>query len=198
MSDRSQEPTPSLEALVVEHGRWIEAAVRRQAGWLLRVDDLEDLVQDVELRALSRKDQFVFQGDGPLKAWLSLMVKQHLADRRRYWDASRRSAGPMLRVSGVGSPSSLAGGVMPEEAGPGPRTWAEARDQYTFAMRAIDALLPRDQDLLAWMREGVTDQEIGRRLDVAPESAGRARTRAVERFRRAYELMARSDDQDLV
>ena len=71
-------------------------------------------------------------------------------------------------------------------------TWAEARDQHAFAVRAINALLPRDQQIVEWLREGRSDADLAESLGVTAEAAARARLRAIERFRRAYELLVRS------
>ena len=185
---------PALNERLIEHGNWLRARIERRAGWLLRVDGVEDLLQDIQLRALKAADDFEYQGEGQLKAWLDRLVGQHLADRHRYWNAGRRNAGHMLRVSAVGSPSTITGGrgVDPTADGPGPMTWAEARDQHAFAVRAINALLPRDQQIVEWLREGRSDADLAESLGVTAEAAARARLRAIERFRRAYELLVRS------
>ncbi|MEZ6014823.1 MAG: sigma factor [Planctomycetota bacterium] len=183
-----------LEALLVMHAPWLQRLIERRAGWLLRVDGLDDLVQDVRLRALRAESTFEHLGEGQFKTWLGQVAQNHIVDRQRYWSAARRNAGPMLRLSGVGPPSSLSGtpGLDLTAAGPGPRTWAEARDQHAFATRAIGALLPRDQEILLAVREGATDDELAARLAVEVRAATRARQRALERFRRAYELLVRA------
>lgn len=188
-------PAPSdLEPQLLLQADWLRGRIQAKATWLLRVDGLDDLVQDVHLRALKAAPGFEYRGEGPLRAWLAELVQQSLADRRRYWAAAKRNAGYMVRLSAVGSPSTIAGRGAVELAteSPGPKTWAEARDGHAFAMRAVAALLPRDQQLIEWLREGAADHEIAERLELSVEAAARARLRATERFRRAYELLVRA------
>jgi hypothetical protein len=59
-----------------------------------------------------------------------------------------------------------------------------------LAVRALDLLLPRDRDLVRWSADGVPLDEQAERLGVAYEAAGKARQRAIERFRKTFALVS--------
>jgi RNA polymerase sigma factor (sigma-70 family) len=184
------EDHPDLGQLLVRHWADLEALVQRNAGALLRHDTREDLAQGARVRALESAPNFVWQGPAAFHGWLARVVRSHLDDRRAYWAAARRSAGHVLRVTET--PASADGaGVVLASPGTGPLTFAERRDQLVLATQAVGTLLPRDQEILALERRGASPSELAAALGVSEEAAARARLRALERFRRAYELFAR-------
>ena len=185
------ESPPDLEQLVIEHSDHVEAVVRRHAGSLLRLETVEDLAQGARLRILESAGAFEWRGEAAFDGWLATLVRNHLNDRRSYWNAARRNAGHLLRVSLAGPQSGVSRGVEPISSRTGPLTFAERRDQVDVAMQALATLLPRDQELLEFERRGASIQEMADALDLTLDSAGRARLRALERFRRAYDLFER-------
>ena len=50
-------------------------------------------------------------------------------------------------------------------------------------------LLERDQELVRWASEGLDTTQVAERLEISPEAARRARSRALERYRQAFELL---------
>lgn len=184
--------TPDLEQLVLERSDQVEAVVRRHAGALLRLETVDDLAQGARLRVLEYGSAFEWRGDAAFDGWLATVVRNHLNDRRAYWNAARRNAGHLLRVS-VAGPNSQPGtrGVEPISSRTGPLTFAERRDQVDIAMQALATLLPRDQEILQMERTGASIGEIADALDLTADAAGRARLRALDRFRRAFELYER-------
>ncbi|MEM8711478.1 MAG: hypothetical protein AAGG01_11035, partial [Planctomycetota bacterium] len=61
-------PTEELEQQLLAQADWLRARIRAKAGWLLRVDGLDDLSQDVQLRALKAASGFEYRGEAPLRA----------------------------------------------------------------------------------------------------------------------------------
>jgi DNA-directed RNA polymerase specialized sigma24 family protein len=78
----------------------------------------------------------------------------------------------------------------PAATATGPTTFASRREQLVLATKALDLLLPRDRDLVKWSGEGLSTEEQARRLDLSAEAAGRARRRALDRFRKAFRLVS--------
>jgi DNA-directed RNA polymerase specialized sigma24 family protein len=60
-----------------------------------------------------------------------------------------------------------------------------------LALEALATLLPKDRDLVRWSSEAVPLEEQAERLGISYDAAKQARLRALERFRKAYELSTR-------
>ena len=58
-----------------------------------------------------------------------------------------------------------------------------------YATRALHRMQPRDRMLVQWMSESVPLEEQAERLDMTYAAVQRAGLRAVERFRKVYELI---------
>ena len=99
---------------------------------------------------------------------------------------------PVDRYSGSRAGSSE-GARQPDPPSPctGPVSFAVREEEVDIALQAIAVLKDRDQKLVEWMSEGLTTGEIAERLEISPNAAERARQRAIERFRKAYELLLR-------
>lgn len=106
------------------------------------------------------------------------------------WSAARRNGGALMRITQVGSNSTLGDGVEPVSPGRGPATFAQRRDLLAIAAQAVDVLLPRDQQIVAMIHDGLTVPEMSEQLSLTVETTRRTKQRAVERFRQAYELIA--------
>jgi len=183
-------PAPALEDLLEAAEAQLLAMVRKLGSGLLRFEMAEDLAQAVRLRALQAVDSFRYEGETAFRGWLAQLVRRTVADRHDYWTAARRNGGAMVRITQLGPRSTLAGGVDPAGSSAGPFTFAERRDQLELAARAIDALLPRDQRLVAMLQAGKPIAEMATVLDISHDAAERARLRAIERFQAAYRLLA--------
>ena len=121
--------------------------------------------------------------------WLEAVVRNELNARRAYWNAARRAAGHLLRITS-GPVTRAGGGLNPSAAATGPLSFAERRDQVDVALRAAETLLPRDQAILEMERKGGSIAEIAAEFAMSKAAAGKARQRALDRFRRAFELIA--------
>jgi DNA-directed RNA polymerase specialized sigma24 family protein len=178
-----------LPSLLVRYADRIAVIVRHEARGLLRYETEEDLVQGAHLRALQQAGEFRWQGEAPFLSWLRRIAETHLADRREYWYALKRRSGRVLRLTRGGS-ETQGGGGEPEPAATatGPSTFAARRERVLLVARVLDALLPRDRDLVRWTADSVPLEDQATRLGLAYEAAGKARQRALERFRKAFAL----------
>lgn len=181
---------PAFRDLLVESRADLVAWVGRHAGRVLRYESADDLVQAIHVRALEHEADFRWRGREPFFAWLHQVARTCLADRHAHWAALRRRPSRLVRLTRAGSTSGAA--EEPRAPGPGPSTVASRREDLVRAVRVLDLLLPRDRDLVTWTAEDVDADEQARRLGISRDAAERARRRALERFRKAYELASRS------
>lgn len=184
------EGAPALASLLEAHrarlARWLE----RHATGLLRHESSDDLVQGVFVRAIEGSGRFEYRGEGEFVRWLEAIARQHVADRHAYWSAGKRAAGTLLRITQSGPTSTRPSGANPHADTDGPRTRAEKKDDVDLAMKALSMMLPRDREILLAASRDESDSAIAARLGVNAEAAGRARLRALDRFRRTFEVLA--------
>jgi len=186
------EPAPTLARLLDRHRGALVRFVERQGSGLLRFETAEDLVQGVHLRAVEIADRFEYRSDKEFFAWIAKIARHHIASRHEYWSALRRNAGKVLRIT-LDRSRTRAGtrGVEPAGSGKGPSTVAARREEVALAMKALAVLFPRDRELLEGFGAGLSVEETAERLGLSYEAAKRARQRAIERFRKTFELLAR-------
>jgi RNA polymerase sigma factor (sigma-70 family) len=186
-----EEAPPPLGDLLERHRAKVAAIVRGEAKGLLRYETEEDLVQGVMLQALRRGGSFEWRGEASFIAWLRRTAESHIADRRDHWGALKRRSGRVLRFAAAGETRGGSAVGEPAADATGPSTVAARRELIALAARALDALLPRDRDLVRWSSEGVPLDEQAARLGLDYEAAGKARQRALDRFRKTFALAAR-------
>lgn len=179
---------PNLASLLELFDAELRTFVRYRAGRLLRYETADDLVSGVHIRVLERGAGFDYRGDDAFVGWLRTVAKSYLADRVGYWTALRRKPTALLRLTGIGSDTG-APGIEPVADATGPITFAQRRERLDVAVRALDLLLPRDRRIVLLLREGYTATDLANQLELSQAAAEKARTRALDRFRRAYELL---------
>lgn len=162
--------------------------VERRGGAILRFETADDLVQGIHLRALEREAQYEHRGRETFLAWMYEVARNHLATRRAHWSALKRRPAGLLRFTQDLS-TNPAGIAVPAARDTGPATLAGRIEDASRAVRALDLLLERDQQLVQWANEGATTAEVADRLGISSIAAERARQRALGRFRKAYRLL---------
>lgn len=73
----------------------------------------------------------------------------------------------------------------------GSSTFAARREHLRLAVLALAALPPRDRDLVRRTSEDVPIEEQAKSLGLSYDAAKQARLRALERFRKAFDLATR-------
>lgn len=146
-------------------------------------DEAEDLVQETLIRAWERAD--TFRADGAaLRPWLAAILRnQFVNDYRR-----RRVRGESRRVRWEDLPDSAitAFGVGEASGQNAPERRALARGQSAAMLAALERLpAPHRQILLLAAFEGLSYDEIGRRLNLAPGTVRSRLHRARQRVARA-------------
>lgn len=184
---------PPIDELLARHEEALAALIRRHAGVaLLRFDTIEDLVQGVRHEAIRSAPSLQWRGDAAFAAWLFAIARRHLSARRDYWFARKRSPGALLRLTMTGSAGAGLDRSALADTGAGPATFAQRRELLVQAARAATLLLPRDRQIIEWIVDGKDAREIARLLGLTDAAADKARQRALERLRQAFELVGRS------
>lgn len=174
--------------LLEEYRGDLERFLARRAGWILRYETPEDLLQGLHVRALERGRDFEYRGKEPFLKWLYTVARTHLADRHAYWSALKRRSANLLRLTSGGTPRDPDSVREPAGERTGPSTFADRREQLAIAVKALAVLPDRDRKLVRWSSEGVDLPEQAERLGLSYEACKRARQRALERFRKAFRL----------
>lgn len=183
---------PTLEELLVRHRDVLVRYLQRRGSGLLRFEGAEDLAQAVHMKAVNARERFEYRGEQAFIGWICTLGRQHIADRNAYWKAQKRNAGPMLRIT-YSAPDTMGGGpgIAPAAEQRGPTTFAGVREQVELAARAIATLPSRDAQIVGLIRQGADVDAVAEALGVSYAAAQRARLRAIERFRKAFELLTR-------
>lgn len=165
--------------------------VRADAGWLLRHETADDLVQGVFLTALQAGSGFTWQGDAAFDGWLRKLTRSHLRERALHWRALKRDAGTLLHIA-TRSPESVVSRafVDPTSPGTGPITFALRREFFAVAMDAAETLGERDRKIVALGRDATVD-DVATELEISLSAAQRAKLRALERFETSFRVLAR-------
>lgn len=181
-----------LSALLEEHRPQLERFVERHAGTSLKHEAVEDLVQGIHLKAISRAGNFEYRSRPEFEAWVFRVGRAHLADRREHWNAAKRRPERLLRLTRADSDSTDPSSAR-EPAGEerGPATRADHAEQLALAQEALTLLLPRDADLIRGEADGLSIQEQADQQGMSYAAMQRARLRALERYRKAFLLLAR-------
>jgi RNA polymerase sigma factor (sigma-70 family) len=184
---------PKVESLLLEHRGVLEALIRREAGVvLLRFETPEDLVQGAVQEAIRAGGGFKYEGPAAFISWLSLIGRRYLSARRDYWLAHKRNPGNVLRLTMTGAGTRPRQRAELADTATGPATFAFRREQLILATRAMAMLLPRDREIITMISDGLQASQIAERLDVSVDAAEKARTRAIERLRKTFEIIGQS------
>lgn len=188
----SSEDRARLEDLLIElSGEVADEVARRARGALLRFETVQDLTQGAAQAVLRAAPTFTWRGREAGRGWILRVVESHVEDRRRHWSSLKRQGGTLLRLDAGGLPSGSEAAFDLATSETGPSTFAHRRELLVLAARALELLLPRDRELVEGDAAGLTLEELGRRLDLGPDAVQKARVRALERFRKAFELVRR-------
>lgn len=189
--DRSDDEDPEFDLadLLDRYRDWLLKFVEREARGLLRRESGDDLVGGVHLRALQQEEGFDYRSDEEFLGWLKLIARQQIADRHDYWKAQRRQATHMLRVTSRETTQ----GAQLEGKITGPETWTARREMMEIATRAITLLLPRDRQVVQMVTDGDSVAAVAKKINVSRAAAEQARSRAMRRFSKLVELLAKGE-----
>jgi len=184
---------PAIETWLVRYRPDLVRFVRAHGGRVLRFETAEDLTQGVHLRALDRSGGFEPGDERVFLAWMYKVARSYVADRRLHWSALKRNSGSLLRLTAASDATTDPRAVVePAPDVTGPSTFASRREQMVLAVRALSLLLERDRQIVRGHCDGLTISDLATRLGLKYDATRIAHARALERFRNAYTLLARS------
>jgi RNA polymerase sigma-70 factor (ECF subfamily) len=140
-----------------------------------------DLVQDTLLEAQRDFARFRGETEAELLAWLRRLLRNNLANFRRWWRKDKRRADrevPLEAASASDRPTV----PLPAPA-PSPSTQAVRQEQGEALRRALERLPDDYRQVLALRYEGECSfEEVGRRMGRSANAAQKLWARAVERL----------------
>jgi RNA polymerase sigma-70 factor, ECF subfamily len=172
------------ERLFERHGAAVRALVERRFDAKLhpRVDP-SDIVQEAQLEAASRLDDYLDRRPFPFRLWLLKTAHERLLKiERKHLRTAKRS---ILREVPLPDASSLrlAGSLIANETSPSCR--ASRHENARRVRRALAKLPERDREIVMLRTfEGLSNDEAGCLLDLPPETAKKRYTRAILRLHR--------------
>lgn len=145
--------------------------------------DEADLVQDALLEG--QKDFHTFRGERPeeLLAWLKQILSHNLANfRRHYLDVAGRNLRREVPFVSAGSDAVPGAHLASDSVCPDEK--AARREEFARLNRAVDRLPDQVRVVVVWRsQDGLSFDEIGRRLDRTAEAARQIWWRAIHHLR---------------
>lgn len=142
--------------------------------------EVDDVLQEVFLKAAQDMGNFRYESPGSLMAWLTRIAEHGLVDAARYQNREKRHAEEMVRFRSESNP----GGPEPVDRETPSQVFARAENMQIL-LKKLDALPAdyREMILLAKF-EGLTTREISERVKKSRESVALTLHRALKRFRK--------------
>ena len=139
-----------------------------------RVQDAEDLVASVFLKATERLDQFEWRGDGSFAAWLFRIAHDHVVDFYRR-DGKVPESVPIDEIPDIRSDS-----VLPDDA-------ALRKEEFAFLRQLIGTLSARRQEIITLrFFGGLRNKEIAGVLGLDERTVASHLCRGLEDLHRKY------------
>ena len=166
---------------------------RSEGGRLLAWEDVDDLVQGVHVRALEAAAGVEFRSAPEWRGWLFTLARQQIGKRAAYWQAMKRDARRLLRLTwhGISASASQLYQGDPSTPHTGPVTFAQRRELLALAVEATSTLQERDRRIVAHGAD-VSLDTLAADLGVSRDAAQRARHRAMARFELAFQVLAKT------
>jgi len=188
--DRFKAGDPAAFALIFERyrGRLAVLLNYRMSERLKAAFELDDLMQEVFLRAFRDLPRFEYRGPGSVMRWLAALVEHVVVDLARAQGREKRNAGELFRFRSATNP----GGPEPVFSLTPSRIMRQSESvRRLFA--CLDRMPEQYRDaILLTKMSGCSTAEMGERLGKTPEAAALLLHRAIKRLR---ELLATESSQ---
>jgi RNA polymerase sigma-70 factor (ECF subfamily) len=170
----------AFERLFERYSRRLAVLVYYRLGPELRAAfEVDDLLQEIFLRAFRDLPHFTYESPGSFLRWLMSIAGHVTADAARYLSRDRRHAAETVRFRSASNPH----GPEPADTRTPSRVLAQ-KDAVAALLRRLDAL-PENyrQAILLAKIEGLSTAEMAASLGVSREAAALLLHRALNRFR---------------
>ena len=141
--------------------------------------EVEDVLQEIFLRAFRDLGQFTYQSAGSFQKWLIAIAGNVLTDLARSQGRQKRKAEAIVPFRSESNP----GGVDPADSRT-PSRWLREKEQHLELLKKLE-VLPEEfrQAILLTRLEGLTTGEMGQRLGKNGKAAALLLHRALKKFR---------------
>jgi RNA polymerase sigma-70 factor, ECF subfamily len=176
----------AFDDLFGRHRAAMHRAVARRLGpWLRNRFDPSDVVQEAQVEALERLEEYAGRRPMPFRSWLLRTALQRVGKLRRHATAARRDRGREQPLAIPGDCSSATGKRI-AAADSTPSRQAAARDVASRLHAVLDRLPEPDRAILGMRTfEGLSYEEAAARLEIDPAAARKRYGRALLRLRAA-------------
>jgi RNA polymerase sigma-70 factor (ECF subfamily) len=142
-----------------------------------------DIVQETMLEAQRDFDHFRGNSEAELLAWLRRLLLNNLANfARRYRDTAKRSAAREISLTAHDDDQEHHSDLLAAQ-GPQPVDQVLEREQNELLQQALAKLPDESRQVIQWWyQEQLSFEEIGRRLQRAPNTARKIWMRAIEQL----------------
>jgi RNA polymerase sigma-70 factor, ECF subfamily len=159
-----------IERLLNEHRNYLRSVVQvRMDPRLARRLDVSDVVQEAQMEAVRRLDDYLQNPALPLKLWLRKLASERLImEQRRHVYAEKRSVGREYRPerSSIDVAKQLLAGIE------SPSRNVTTRETANRLHEVLDELRDKDREIIVLhLYEGLTSQESAMVLDIEPAAA---------------------------
>ena len=174
----------ALEELFAQHRSYLHQVLELRMDQRLRSRvDVSDVIQEAQLEAVRRMDDFLRRRPMPFRLWLRKTAYECLLRlRRQHVEAKGRAVGrevPLPDRSSV---------LLAVQAVPGCATPSEHAIEHELAERvrkAMAELSEEDRELVLMRNyEGLSNQDVAQMLEIEPEAASKRYGRALLRLRK--------------
>jgi RNA polymerase sigma-70 factor, ECF subfamily len=175
----------ALDQLFARAAPRLRRLLALKAGVALRHAELDDLVQEAYLEATRQFADYTYQGPDSFFRWLATVALHRLANLQRMANAHKRDRRLERPLQRDGS-SLLPGGVLPVDAGPGPRTMMVGAEAQARLERALTTLADDDREVITLARvQGLSLQEISERIGRTKNAVALLLSRALRKLKAA-------------
>jgi RNA polymerase sigma-70 factor (ECF subfamily) len=159
-----------------------------------RVDE-SDVVQETQLIAFRRLNDYLSRRPMPFGLWLRKTAQEQLISQRRgHLDAAQRS---VHKERPLPSKSSILLAAPFVDREPSPSQRQEAREYRRLVTEAVNELPETDREILMMRNlEGLSHQEIAQLLDVSHEAVRKRYGRALIKLQRLLSLRGLAESSD--
>jgi RNA polymerase sigma-70 factor (ECF subfamily) len=172
--------TEAFSLIFRKYRRRLAVLVHYKMGSELRgAVEVDDILQEVFLKAAQDMGNFTYQSPGGLMAWLSRISDHVVVDAVRYQNRGKRHADVMLRFRSESNPA----GPEPVDRETPSQVFARA-ESIQILLKKLDALPAEYREMILLAKfEGLTTKEISERVKKSRESVALTLHRALKRFR---------------
>ncbi len=174
---------PALDELLARHRTYLLDMVRLRMDQTMRARiDPSDVVQEAQLEAARRIEDYLGRQPMPFHLWLRKTAYENLLRlRRQHVEAGCRSVDREMRLPDSSS-ALLAQKILSQEPNPGQQA---VEQELARRLREALAQLPELEAEVVLMRtlEGLSNQEVAQVLDMHPSATSKRYGRAILRLR---------------